>query len=213
MLQWKSRTFWLLSMEPEGYKTSNILVSYMEMNSTGLHLVGEDGLQVVLQVALVPSDAKIARLGSEGIFSINNMEVNNMALEFTMPVDSFQVPFMCGKMGLCTNQTCVCPSDFSADQNYSCVPKQVSEGTISLPSACTATGNVSEVNSSTVYVQIQNGIDYIGNHFTEPVEIGVNLSLCQNLCSQDCSCSRMNFSLKIHLVIVISLITIWVVSC
>ncbi|KAL6179137.1 hypothetical protein ACLB2K_050653 [Fragaria x ananassa] len=42
-------------------------------------------------------------------------------------------------MGLCTNQTCVCPSDFSADQNYSCVPKQVSEGTISLPSACTAT--------------------------------------------------------------------------
>ncbi|XP_061988879.1 G-type lectin S-receptor-like serine/threonine-protein kinase At5g35370 [Rosa rugosa] len=177
-------------MDTEAYKNSNTPVSYMEMNSTGLHLVGGDGLQVVVQVLLVPSDTKIAKLGNEGVFRINNMDVNNMVADFAMPVDTCQVPFTCGKMGLCMNQTCICPSGFSLKElnNNGCVPKQVLEETISLPSACTARGNVSEFNSSTFYVEMQNGIDYFVNHFTEPVKYGVTLSLCQNLCSQNCSC-------------------------
>ncbi|KAM5574823.1 G-type lectin S-receptor-like serine/threonine-protein kinase [Rosa sericea] len=190
VLQWKGQTYAKLSMETEAYKNSNTPVSYMEMNSTGLHLVGDDGLQVVVQVLLVPSDTKIAKLGNEGVFRINNMDVNNMVADFAMPVDTCQVPFTCGKMGLCMNQTCICPSGFSHKElnNNDCVPKQVLEETISLPSACTARGNVSEFNSSTFYVEMQNGIDYFVNHFTEPVKYGVSLSLCQNLCSQNCSC-------------------------
>jgi hypothetical protein len=172
----------------------------MELNTTGLNLFGEDG-QVVFQVLLVPSGTKFAKLGYEGGFSIININVSNFeqAMEFAMPVDICQLPFTCGKMGLCRNQTCTCPVGFSQDadqKNNGCVPEQVLEGTISLPSACSSSGNVSEFNSSTLYVEMQNGIDYFGNHFNEPVKNGVNLTICQDLCSQNCSCPGIFYEIS-----------------
>ena len=198
VLQWKGQTYAKLSMMSATYRISSKPVSYMEITSTGLNLIGDDGLQSILQVPFVLSDTNIAKLGSEGSFSINNMDVSNMVPELAMPEDSCQVPFTCGKMGLCTNQTCTCPLGFSHKdylEDYNgCVPEQVLKGTISLPSACIARGNASELNSSTLYVELENGIDYFVNIFTEPAKYGVSLSLCQNLCTQNCSCPGIFYS-------------------
>ncbi|KAK9929702.1 hypothetical protein M0R45_026790 [Rubus argutus] len=189
VLQWKGQTYWTLSMESKAFKNSNMPVSFLEMSRTGLFLFGDDGSEVVFQVFLEPSDTKIARLGYEGFFSISSFIGNNWLQEFVKPVDICQRPFTCGKLGFCTNQnpTCICPTGFrnDAQNNDACVPI---EDTISLPSSCNESGNAGEFNSSTVYLELQTGMDYFANHFNQPEKHVMNLSLCQDVCSQNCSC-------------------------
>ncbi|PRQ20383.1 putative protein kinase RLK-Pelle-SD-2b family [Rosa chinensis] len=189
VLQWKGQTYWKLSMEAKAFKNSDTPVSYMEMNRTGLYLFGADGSEVVFQVFLETSDTKIGRLGYEGVFSISGFMGNKWVQDFVKPVDICQRPFTCGKLGFCSNQnpTCICPTGFhyDAEENDACVPI---EDTISLPSSCDESGNSGEFNSSTVYLELQKGMDYFGNHFNRPVNHVMNLSLCQDVCSQNCSC-------------------------
>ncbi|XP_065634061.1 G-type lectin S-receptor-like serine/threonine-protein kinase At5g35370 [Quercus suber] len=59
---------------------------------------------------------------------------------------------------------------------------------LSLPSACTAAGNDSQLNSSVSYLKFGPGMDYFANNFREPVKNNVTLSVCKDLCSQSCSC-------------------------
>nr|XP_011465742.1 PREDICTED: G-type lectin S-receptor-like serine/threonine-protein kinase At5g35370 [Fragaria vesca subsp. vesca] len=169
VLRWRGQTYWKLSMESKAFKNSDTPVSYVEMSRTGLYLFGADGLKAVFQVFLEPSDTKIARLGYEGIFSIISFIGSKWVQDFVKPVDICQRPFTCGKLGFCSNQspTCICPTGFhnGAQEHDACVPIQ---DTISLPSSCNGSGNTSEFNSSTVYIELQKGMDYFGNHFNQP---------------------------------------------
>lgn len=46
-----------------------------------------------------------------------------------------------------------------------------------------------ESNSTLIsYVKLEDWMDYFSNDLAEPVKRGVNLSICQDLCSRNCSC-------------------------
>ncbi|XP_019260846.1 PREDICTED: G-type lectin S-receptor-like serine/threonine-protein kinase At5g35370 isoform X2 [Nicotiana attenuata] len=55
--------------------------------------------------------------------------------------------------------------------------------------SCNSTNYSSPSNSSSAsYIRLGFGMDYFSTDFTMPFRYGVNLSMCQNLCSVDCSC-------------------------
>ncbi|GFY93867.1 S-locus lectin protein kinase family protein [Actinidia rufa] len=62
----------------------------------------------------------------------------------------------------------------------------------SLPSACDSTskgnGNGNGNGTSISYMRLGNAMDYFSNVYTDPVVHGVTLSVCENLCSQNCTC-------------------------
>ncbi|KAA8546376.1 hypothetical protein F0562_002885 [Nyssa sinensis] len=181
-------------MDTKAYTISNYAVEYLVINRTGLYLLGHNGSVVVIQVNLSPSDFRIAKLDDTGQFTVNSFSGTDWQQEFVGPVDECWIPYICGRIGLCTNSAasttpvCSCPSNFHVtSQNTSdCVPSDVS---YSLPVACNSTNNSSNLNSSLVsYWRLDYGMDYFANDFVSPVKYGVNLSICQELCSDDCSC-------------------------
>ncbi len=111
-------------------------------------------------------------------------------LEIAEPFENCDIPFICREIGLCTRKplggTCSCPPAFRRQiSGGNCVPMNSS---LSLPSACNATRDGSQLNSSIFYLRLGPGMDYFSNNFREPVKHGVKLSVCQDLCSQNCSC-------------------------
>ncbi|KAF8404151.1 hypothetical protein HHK36_009031 [Tetracentron sinense] len=192
VLQWKGLRYWMLSMDTRAYVNSNSQVGYLAMNATGLYLFGGGGSVVVIQVILSRSDARIARLDSLGRFIVSNGSGTQWEQEFARPVDDCQIPFICGRIGLCTDipgsKVCSCPPSFQGNRqkNIDCLP---TDSSYSLPSACNSTSNGSRLNSSEVsYLRLEPGMDYFSNGFSTPVEYGVNLSTCQDLCTLECSC-------------------------
>ena len=194
IMQWHGLTYWKLSMDTSAYKNSNYLVEYMAMNQTGLFLFGRNGSVVVIQMDLSPSDFRIAKLDASGQFIISTLSGTVLKQEYVGPKDACRIPFICGRLGLCTDDTasnspvCSCPSGFRADPKSvtNCVP---SDSSYSLPSPCNLTNSVSQSNLSVVsYLMLAYGVEYFANNFWEPVQYGVNLSVCENLCSGDCSC-------------------------
>ncbi|KAJ0086063.1 hypothetical protein Patl1_08405 [Pistacia atlantica] len=194
ILQWHGQTYWKLSMNTKAYWNSNYLVEYLAINRTGLFLFGNNGSAVVIQVALSPSNFQIARLDSSGQFTVLGLSADGLEQQFVGPDDGCEIPFICGRVGLCTDgttsssPTCSCPTQFHvALQNATgCVPSDASH---SLPVACQSTRNGSQLNSSVVsYSGVGHGMDYFSNHFSEPIKYGVNLSICQDFCSRECSC-------------------------
>lgn len=194
ILQWHGQTYWKLSMNTNAYLNSNDVVEYLAINQTGLFLFGNNGSTVVIQVALSPSNFRIARLDALGQFTVSSLSADGLKQEFAGPDDDCQIPFICGRVGFCidgttsSSHTCSCPAQFHvASQNATgCVP---SDASYSLPVACQSTRNGSQLNLSTVsYSRIGYGIDYFSNHFSEPITYGVNLSVCQDFCSRECSC-------------------------
>lgn len=188
LLQWNRMTYWKLSMDAKAYKDSNAEVSFMAMNATGLYLLGSDGSTVVSQVVLNgPSSFRIGKLGSEGRFTISSFINYDWVQELKKPDEDCRIPFICGKIGLCTGGTCTCPPGFHTQMSGTdCTPMDTS---LSLPSACNETRNIgSQFNSSVSYLGLGYGMDYFANNFIEPVRRGINLSVCQDLCSQNCSC-------------------------
>lgn len=152
VLQWNRMTYWKLSMDTKAYKNSNGAVSLMLMNGTGLYLLASDGSKVVIQVVFTgPSGFRIGKLGFEGRFSISSFVRNKWMLEFAGPVEKCDIPFICGEIGLCTRiplmADCSCPTKFSSQTNR-CMPV---DSSLSLPSACNATSNGSQLNSSISY--------------------------------------------------------------
>lgn len=193
ILQWHGQTYWKLSMDTKAFTSSNYIVEYMAINSTGLYLFGRNGSAVVVQVDLSPSDFRIAKLGSSGQFIVRSYSRTDWKQEFVGPVDTCLIPLTCGKLGVCTddaassNPVCSCPSNFHGGlQNISgCSP---SDSSFSLAIACNSTKDGLQSNSSIVYLRLGYGMDYFANIFSEPVKFGVNLTDCQDLCSRNCSC-------------------------
>ncbi|KAJ7965602.1 Receptor-like protein kinase like protein [Quillaja saponaria] len=194
ILQWHGQTYWKLSMDTKAYTNSIYMVDYMEINSRGLYLFGHNGTVIVIQVILPPSNFRIAKLDKSGQFIVSSFSGTDWKNEFVVPVHGCQFPSICGRIGLCKDETmsstpvCSCPPNFHAGSHNltGCVP---SDGSYSLPFACSSTNYTNLLNSSVVsYLNLGQGMEYFANIFSEPVEYGVNLSLCQDLCSRDCSC-------------------------
>ncbi|PSS19449.1 G-type lectin S-receptor-like serine/threonine-protein kinase [Actinidia chinensis var. chinensis] len=194
LLQWQNMTYWKLSMGANAYKNSNSAVEFMSINQTGLYLFGQNSTVVVIQVNLSPSEFRIAKLDDSGQFIVRSLSGTNLKPEFVGPVDKCKIPFVCGRLGLCSNgaasgnPVCSCPSNFhvSSLNSTDCVP---SDDSYSLPVSCNSINNTSDGSSSLVsYLGLGYGIVYFANDFTMPVKYTLNLSLCQDLCSGDCSC-------------------------
>nr|TKS14008.1 G-type lectin S-receptor-like serine/threonine-protein kinase [Populus alba] len=192
LLQWYGQTYWRLSMDARAYRNSNYINEYMEINGTGLFLFGRNGSAIVTQVTLPPSNFRIAQLDASGQFVISSFLGTDRKQEFVGPIDGCRIPLVCGRIGLCTGTTsngpiCSCPQGFlRGSQNSSgCAP---SDG-YSLPLACNSAKNVTQLNSSDVsYLKLGYGMGYFSVDFSEPIEYGVNLSVCQDFCTADCSC-------------------------
>ncbi|XAR55592.1 Non-specific serine/threonine protein kinase [Bertholletia excelsa] len=193
LLQWKNMTYWKLSMENSAFKMSNYAVDYMAVNQTGLYLLGHNGTVIVIKVTLPQSDFRIAKLDDSGQFTISSFSGSDLKVEFG-GIDKCKVPLVCGKLGLCNqsagsaNLVCSCPPSFRANSpsTTGCAP---SDGSLSLPVPCSPNSVGSKENLSSVsYLSLGYGIDYFATDFAKPAEYGVNLSVCQDLCSQDCSC-------------------------
>ncbi|KAK8692241.1 hypothetical protein V6N13_075714 [Hibiscus sabdariffa] len=199
ILQWHQQTYWRLSMDTKAYMNSNYVVEYMEINQTGLDLLGRNGSVVVIRVNLSTASFRIAKLDASGQFSVSSFSSGRWVQEFVGPIDGCQIPTSCGKMGLCTTDStsnapaCSCPSGFhSASQNIAgCLPNNSS---YSLPTACDSTNNVTvtKTNSSDIsYMKLGPGMEYFSLIFSQPEIYGVNYSACQDLCSGNCSCLGM----------------------
>lgn len=191
VLQWNGMTYWKLSMDTEAYKDSNAAVAFMAVNGTGLYLYAGDGLTTVIQVNLGQSEFRIAKMGADGRFVISSFIGRQWVDEFSAPAERCQLPLVCGRLGLCAtgamSGTCLCPRGFGdgGQLNGECKP---TDNSVSLPSDCDSRIGLTKLNSSVSYLKLDNGMDYFANDFVEPVKHGVNLSVCKDLCSQNCSC-------------------------
>ncbi|KAF2296745.1 hypothetical protein GH714_001612 [Hevea brasiliensis] len=136
----------------------------------------------------VTIDFRTAQLGASGRFMIRRFSGSDREQEFLGPINDCQIPLICGKIGLCMDTksnraTCSCPQGFHrVSQNSSgCMPSGRS-----LPRACDST---SQLNPSALsYSRLGYDMDYFSIDFSEPVRYGVNLSVCQDFCTSDCSC-------------------------
>ncbi|KAF3969955.1 hypothetical protein CMV_006295 [Castanea mollissima] len=192
VLQWNKMNYWKLSTDRKAVRNSNKAVSLMVMNGTGLYLLASDNSTVV-QVALNGSSSfRSGKLGPDGRFSIvrpPSRSDRNWEAEFAGPFEDCDLPLNCKEIGLCRRKplggSCSCLPEFSYQNNGDCMPVN---RTLSLPSACTAARNGSQLNSTISYLKFGPGMDYFANNIKEPVKNNVTLSVCKDLCSQNCSC-------------------------
>nr|XP_023917152.1 G-type lectin S-receptor-like serine/threonine-protein kinase At5g35370 [Quercus suber] len=193
VLQWNKMNYWKLSTDPKAVRNSSKAVSLMVMNGTGLYLLASDNSPVV-QVALNDGSSSFmsGKLGPDGRFSIVRPPIRSdkkWEVEFAGPFEDCDLPLWCKEIGLCRRKplggSCSCLPEFSNRNNGDCMPVNRS---LSLPSACTAARNGSQLNSSISYLKFGPGMDYFSNNFKEPMKNNVTLLVCQDLCSQNCSC-------------------------
>ncbi|CAN0892504.1 G-type lectin S-receptor-like serine/threonine-protein kinase At5g35370 [Linum grandiflorum] len=196
VLTWRRKTYWKLSMDPKAYTNSNYAVDAMTVNGTGVFLMGRNGSVLVSRVALPPAEFRIVKLSPSGQLVVSSFS-DGMKEELDGPSNVCQIPFICGEMGWCSvssgdNPTCQCPSGFrpagsakgsSSNSNSfaGCVP---SDGS-SLVRSCQ---NSTRGSNSSSYVSVGGGMDYFALDFSQPTNFAVNLSVCQDFCTEDCSC-------------------------
>ncbi|CAO2834679.1 unnamed protein product [Amaranthus hypochondriacus] len=193
ILQWSGSTYWKLSMDPNAHRNSNYVVEYLKIDASGLTLFARDGLVVVLQVELLPSDFRFAKLYPSGHFKVVSYSGGDQTEDFVWPRDSCDIPYVCGGIKLCSIEetsngpVCSCPSGFNSDhQTNGCVPRDTS---LSLPFACNSSDDQSSRNSRNFsYLGLGVGVGSFLTKFSDPVKYGIKLSMCKNLCSKDCSC-------------------------
>lgn len=200
ILQWQNQTYWKFSMATNAYTNSNYAVDFMEVNRTGLHLLGHNGSVVVIQLNLGQSEFRMAKLDASGQFVVSSFSNTDGNTDFSGPTDRCRIPFICGSVGLCTDDSqsgaplCSCPSNFKAgsSKTTNCMP---SDASYSLLVSCNSTSNSTQLNSSSLisYLRLGYGTDYFANDFTEPIKYGVDLTSCQDLCSARCSCVGVFF--------------------
>ncbi|KAL1309925.1 hypothetical protein HN51_052661 [Arachis hypogaea] len=211
ILQWLGQTYWKLSMDTKAYRNSLSMVEYMAVNRTGFYLFGSNGTVAVFLVGLPESNFRVATLDNSGHFVIKSFSSGTgWKQEFQGPDDGCGTPLVCGRVGLCNDDdtssssssssssslpVCSCPQNFHVGSGNSggCVP---SNGSYSFPYSCDGSNNDSYHNnnqsnsSSSVvsFLNLGNGLDYFHNIYTDPVMDSVDLSLCQDQCSKNCSC-------------------------
>ncbi|XP_073293727.1 G-type lectin S-receptor-like serine/threonine-protein kinase At5g35370 [Primulina huaijiensis] len=200
MLKWNGMNYWELSMTANAARNSNWAVEYMVMNYTGVYLMGKNGTQVVIRIALYSSDDvvddpsafRIMKLDYSGVFSVSKFSGGSSKQEFKAPDDSCRIPVTCGKLGYCTNGgICQCAPGFHSDprtNNRICVP---TDGSLALPGPC----NGSQPNITNIkYSPLGVDVDYFSNDFSNPVLRYSNLTACMNLCSGNCYCLGFFYS-------------------
>ncbi|KAJ8562648.1 hypothetical protein K7X08_031100 [Anisodus acutangulus] len=192
MLKWNEMTYWKLTMEAKAFRDTNTPVEYMTIKSNGLFLLGANGTDIAIQVVLEElksPDFRIAKLEDNGHFSVKRFSERNWLSEFNAPSDSCRVAFTCKKLGVCGGGRCSCPPGFriSSEVNGSCAP---TDRNLVMPVSCNASlnANITDLGNRVSYLRLENGMDYFANDFTEAKMHGVNLSVCQDFCSKNCSC-------------------------
>ncbi|MCL7037799.1 hypothetical protein MKW94_001366 [Papaver nudicaule] len=192
-LQWNGLNYWKVSMYSTAFKDTNSPVSYMLLNSTGLYLMN-DGLVVVFTVHLLGKyDFSMVKLDSKGRFLVGGYigRTKKWSYEHIGPDNDCQIPDFCGAMGVCVagTSTCTCPSNFHPDSlKGGCEP--VSSNSL-LPTACnsTTTNGTTQFKSSEMkYLKLISRLDYYVIRFLNPDKFGIELSVCEDLCSKNCSC-------------------------
>nr|POF04733.1 g-type lectin s-receptor-like serine/threonine-protein kinase [Quercus suber] len=162
VLQWNKMNYWKLSTDPKAVRNSSKAVSLMVMNGTGLYLLASDNSPVV-QVALNDGSSSFmsGKLGPDGRFSIVRPPIRSdkkWEVEFAGPFEDCDLPLWCKEIGLCRRKplggSCSCLPEFSNRNNGDCMPVNRS---LSLPSACTAARNGSQLNSSISYLKFGPG--------------------------------------------------------
>ncbi|KAF3951382.1 hypothetical protein CMV_022960 [Castanea mollissima] len=161
VLQWNKMNYWKLSSDRKAVRNSNKAVSLMAMNGTGLYLLASDNSTVV-QVALNGSSSfRSGKLGPDGRFIIGrprSRSDNKLELEVAGPLEDCDLPLSCKEIGLCRRKpisgSCSCLQEFIYQSNGDCMPVNRS---LSLPSACTAARNGSQLNSSFSYLKLGPG--------------------------------------------------------
>ncbi|KAF3973143.1 hypothetical protein CMV_003404 [Castanea mollissima] len=143
--------YWKLSKDPEAVRNSNKAASLMVMNGTGLYLLASDNSTVVQVVLNGSSSFRRGKLGGGGRFSIVS---DTWGSEFAGPFEYCDLPLNCKVIGLCRRKPlggiCSCLPGFIYQANGDCMPVNSS---LSLPSACTAARNDSQLNSSVSYLK------------------------------------------------------------
>ncbi|KAL1820500.1 hypothetical protein ACET3Z_015369 [Daucus carota] len=200
ILQWHNQIYWKFSMATKAYTNSNQAVEYMAVNQTGLYLFGHNGSVVVVQLNLEQSNFRMIKLDVSGQFIVSSYSTADRNPDFAGPVDRCRIPFICGSVGLCTDDSqsgaplCSCPSNFKAGSSKTndCVP---SDASYSLLVSCNSTRNGTKLNSSSLisYLRLGYGTDYFATDFAAPIKYGMNLTSCQDLCSARCSCLGVFF--------------------
>ncbi|CAK9325452.1 unnamed protein product [Citrullus colocynthis] len=196
LLQWYGQIYWKLSMDPNAFINSNLVVEHMIINSTGLYLLARNSSVVVIKVILPQSDFRIAKLDSTGQFIVKRFSKAGWTQEFIGPVDSCRIPFFCGEVGLCNEDSptnspsCSCLSSFHPVPpslgDWGCKPI---DNSVVLASPCTSSSSGDQMKSPVFsYLSLGYGIGYFAIDFSEPARYGVNISSCQALCSRECSC-------------------------
>ncbi|XP_022728777.1 LOW QUALITY PROTEIN: G-type lectin S-receptor-like serine/threonine-protein kinase At5g35370 [Durio zibethinus] len=133
-------------------------------------------------------------------FKDSNSPVSFMALNVSGlywmgdDAEDCRIPSICGKIGFCSSAICSCPPAFPNGID-GCVPINPS---FTLPKACNES-NGSETNHRDSYLKIGDNIDYFSTDFVEPLSRRVNLSYCQLLSSQNCSCLGSRFGATIYI--------------
>lgn len=197
MLQWNGMTYYKLSMDTKAFRDTIFAVEYMVMNFTAMYLMGSNGTAVVIRVVLHNSNAavddsstfRILKLDPNGVFSIVKIDARDRSqiIEFTGPTDKCRVPSICRRLNVCTNGgMCQCAQGFHTDpmkKNGDCIP---ADNSLDLPDSCD--GSSSSNGTSLKYMSLRDNLDYFSNDFMDPMLRYVNLSVCQDLCSRNCSC-------------------------
>ncbi|GLT53214.1 hypothetical protein SLA2020_265010 [Shorea laevis] len=169
------------------YPTDTIVTGQRMPAGKSLRSAVSDGDMSVGDYKLEVTDGDVVLQWNGMTFTISSFINYDWVQEIKQPDEDCRIPFICGKIGLCSSGgTCACPPGFHIQMSGDCVPTDTS---LSLPSACNETRNSgSQFNSPVSYLELGYGMDYFANDFTEPVRRGVNFSVCQDLCSQKCSC-------------------------
>ncbi|KAL6519999.1 hypothetical protein OROHE_017142 [Orobanche hederae] len=210
VLQWNEMIYWKLSMANNAFRDTNFPVEYMMMNFTGVYLMGENGDEIAIKVILHDTDDnsanssffQIVKLDHEGLFTITSFSVNDGSSnqEFTGPADKCRIPFICRRLAVCTvnGGSCQCALAFHSDPNTKsgdCVPL---DGSLVLPAAggrrCNNRSSSSSNGTAIKYLNLSSNLDYFSNDYSDPVVHNVDLSACQNLCSNNCSCFGVFYS-------------------
>ncbi|KAF8085741.1 hypothetical protein N665_0649s0017 [Sinapis alba] len=182
-MKWKGQNYWKLRMHTQANVDSNFPVEFLTVTTSGLTLMGRNGTTVIIRVPLPPSsDFRLAKMDTSGKLIVSRYSGKSMVTEFSGPMDPCQVPFVCGKLGLChldndsENKSCSCMDSMRLDAGKkTCVPVSQS---LSFPVSC----------EGSYYFELGHGLSYFSTKFTDPVEHGIELSTCHDLCSKNCTC-------------------------
>ncbi|KAA0045209.1 G-type lectin S-receptor-like serine/threonine-protein kinase [Cucumis melo var. makuwa] len=196
LLQWYGQIYWKLSMDPNAFINSNAAVEQMIINSTGLYLLARNSSVVSIQVILPRSNFRIAKLESTGQFIVKSFSSGGWTQEFIGPVDGCRIPFFCGQVGLCNEDSVTNSPSCSCSSSFHPVPPSLGgwgckpiDHSIVLASPCNSSSSGNKMKSPVFsYLGLGYGIGYFAIDFSEPARYGVNISSCQALCSSECSC-------------------------